>query len=261
MAGLQTDDVFLGALAESKHDQFEHEKYSPPSLPSLPDNNKPPHIHPDHTDPADPHYGDEFPTVEERDTLRRVPDSVPWTSYLIAYVELAERFSYYGSTVVFTNFIQEPLPKGSHTGAGGADGQSGALGLGQRASTGLTTFNSFWVYVMPLLGAYIADTYWGRYKTICVAVAIALFGHVLLIISAVPGVIEKSNSALGVFVIAVIIMGVGTGAFKSNISPLIAEQYRKTKLTVRQKGGERVIVDPTLTASRIYMVRFFISVL
>ena len=129
--------------------------------------------------------------------------------------------------------------------------------MGQRASTGLTTFNSFWVYVTPLLGAYIADTYWGRYKTICWAVAVALVGHVLLIISAVPGVIEKSHSALAVFVIALVVMGVGTGGFKSNISPLIAEQYRKTKLTVREKkSGERVIVDPTMTVSRIYMVSF-----
>lgn len=55
---------------------------------------------------------------------------------MIASVELVERFSYYGTTVVFTNFIQQPLPDGSRTGAGGRDGQSGALGKGQQASTG-----------------------------------------------------------------------------------------------------------------------------
>ena len=54
----------------------------------------------------------------------------------IAFIELVERFSYYGTTVVFTNFIQQPLPEGSRTGAGGGDGQSGALGRGQQASTG-----------------------------------------------------------------------------------------------------------------------------
>lgn len=172
---------------------------------------------------------------------------------MIAFVEMAERFSYYGTTVVFTNFIQQPLPAGSHTGSGK---QPGALNMGQRAATGLTTFNTFWVYVIPLFGAFVADTYWGRYKTICVSVAIALFGHVLLIISAVPGVIEKSNSALACFVIAIIIMGLGTGGFKANISPLVAEQYKKTKQFIgTTKKGERVIVDPTLTTSRIYMVR------
>lgn len=43
-----------------------------------------------------------------------------------------------------TNFIQQPLPSGSTTGAGGANGQSGALDKGQRMSTGLTTFYQFW---------------------------------------------------------------------------------------------------------------------
>jgi proton-dependent oligopeptide transporter, POT family len=61
---------------------------------------------------------------------------------VIAFVELAERFSYYGSTIVFTNFIQQPLP--SRTGKATGDGQPGALGMGQQASTGINTFNSFW---------------------------------------------------------------------------------------------------------------------
>ena len=114
---------------------------------------------------------------------------------------------------------------------------------------------SFRVYVVPLFGAYVADTYWGRFKTISVAVGIALFGHILLIISAVPGVIEHPDGALACFVVALVIMGIGTGAFKANISPLIAEQYNKTKLFIRYtKSGEKVIVDPSLTISSIYMV-------
>lgn len=194
-----------------------------------------------------------FPTEEERLTLRRVADTIPWNAYLIAFVELAERFSFYGSSVVFTNFIQQKLPPGSHTGAGFANGQSGALGLGQRASTGLTTFYQFWCYVTPLLGAYIADTYLGRFNTICIAVAIALVGHIILIVSAVPGVIEHS-SAIGAFVVGLIVTGFGTGLFKANISPLVAEQYKRTRLfVITTKSGERVVVDPSLTVSRVYM--------
>lgn len=47
--------------------------------------------------PAD---GRERPTEEEEHTLRRVSDKVPWTAYTIAFVELCERFSYYGTTAV-----------------------------------------------------------------------------------------------------------------------------------------------------------------
>lgn len=53
---------------------------------------------------------DELPTEEEIQTLRRVPDKIPLRIYLIAYVELVERMSYYGCSQVFVNFIQQPRP-------------------------------------------------------------------------------------------------------------------------------------------------------
>ncbi|KAI4126278.1 MAG: hypothetical protein LQ338_003842 [Usnochroma carphineum] len=200
--------------------------------------------------------GKEYPTPEEVVTLRRVCGTVPWGAYTIAFVELCERFSYYGTTVVFVNFIQNPLPDGSTTGSSGTHGQSGALGLGQRASTGLTTFNSMWAYVMPLLGAYMADQYWGRFKTIQISIGIAIVGHIILIIATIPSVIAHPNGAVAAFAIGLIIFGVGVGGFKPNVSPLIAEQYeaKHPKQYIKiQKSGERTIVDPTMTVSRIYM--------
>ena len=64
----------------------------------------------------------------------------------------------------------------------------------------------------------------GRYNTICWAVLVAMIGHVLLVASAAPAIIAKPNAAIGLFAVAIIIMGVGTGMFKANISPMIAEQ-------------------------------------
>jgi proton-dependent oligopeptide transporter, POT family len=115
---------------------------------------------------------DNMPTEEELHTLRRVADHIPAKAYTIAFVELVERLSYYGAVQVFVNFIQQANP-GTSTGKAvdpnAADAQPGALGLGQQASTGLTTFNQFWVYLMPLFGAYIADTYLGRFHTIWIS--------------------------------------------------------------------------------------------
>jgi hypothetical protein len=42
------------------------------------------------------------PTAEELKTLRRVPDKIPWKVYTIAFVELSERLSFYGTTQVST---------------------------------------------------------------------------------------------------------------------------------------------------------------
>lgn len=97
----------------------------------------------------------DFPSPDELRTLRRVSGKIPWTAYTVAFVELCERFSYYGTTAVCTsvttplyslltltvvNFIQRPLPEGSSAGAThGLDNLvPGALGMGQQASTGLT---------------------------------------------------------------------------------------------------------------------------
>jgi POT family proton-dependent oligopeptide transporter len=43
---------------------------------------------------------DGAPTDEELHTLRRVSEKIPWSVYTIAFVELVERFSYYGTAVV-----------------------------------------------------------------------------------------------------------------------------------------------------------------
>jgi POT family proton-dependent oligopeptide transporter len=107
---------------------------------------------------------------------------------------------------------------------------------------------------MPLFGAYMADEYWGRYKTIMVAIAVAIVGHIILILSAIPSIITHPTNSITCFSIGLVIMGIGVGGFKSNISPLIAEQYKQITLQVKTlPSGERVILDPTLTISRIYM--------
>ena len=42
----------------------------------------------------------EEPTEEELRTLPRVSGQIPWLAYTFAFVELSERFSYYGCTAV-----------------------------------------------------------------------------------------------------------------------------------------------------------------
>lgn len=115
-----------------------------------------------------------------------------------------------------------------------------------------------------ILGGYLADTYWGKYKTIHVAIVFAMFGHIILIVSALPPVIANPSGALGCFSVGLIFFGIGVGLFKANISPMIAEQYeaQHPRAVIEiTKHGERVIVDPVLTISVIYMrYYFFINV-
>lgn len=132
---------------------------------------------------------------------------------------------------------------------------------------------------MPILGAWVADEFLGRLKTIQYSIAFAMVGHVILIISAIPPVIVHPNGAIACFAIGLVIFGIGVGGFKcvptpplcfwaetdsvdrSNIAPLIAEQYKETKLFIKTipKTGERVIVDPSQTITRIFLYFYFID--
>ena len=56
------------------------------------------------------------------------------------------------------------VPKG----AAGLNKHAGALGLGSVDASALTNLFTFLAYVVPILGGIVADTRWGRFKTICV---------------------------------------------------------------------------------------------
>lgn len=58
----------------------------------------------------DPEY-DNIPTEAElhgANALRRVAAPIPWAVYTVAFVELCERFSYYGTQVVCKLFLTRP---------------------------------------------------------------------------------------------------------------------------------------------------------
>jgi hypothetical protein len=84
---------------------------------------------------------DDEPTEHEKETLRHVAENLPLAAWLVAIVELCERFTYYGVQGLFQNYVQRPLD--------GSLGR-GALGLGHVGATGLTTFFQFWCYGKPL---------------------------------------------------------------------------------------------------------------
>lgn len=51
------------------------------------------------------------------------------------------------------------------------------------------------------------------------------------------------------------VIGFGTGGIKSNVAPLIADQYTRHKMAIKiDEKGDRVILDPAVTIQRIYMI-------
>ncbi|KAF1835036.1 peptide transporter-like protein PTR2 [Decorospora gaudefroyi] len=186
------------------------------------------------------------PTPEDLLFLPRVADTLPYGAFLVAIVELCERFAYYGLSGPFQNYIAN--------GYDDANGLPGALGLKQRGATAMTNFFQFWCYVTPLLGAIVADQYLGKYTTIKWFSLVYMAGIAILFATSLPWAI-KSGAAFPGLIVAMVVIGLGTGGIKSNVSPLIAEQVRSTKPFVKTlSGGKQVIVDPEITVQRIYMV-------
>lgn len=50
------------------------------------------------------------PTEEDWKTLREVSDKLPTSAFLVIIIEFCERFTYYGLSGPFQNYIQNPAP-------------------------------------------------------------------------------------------------------------------------------------------------------
>lgn len=151
----------------------------------------------------------------------------------------------YGCQGLFQNYISNSPD--------GTDGQRG-LGLGHAGATGLNLFFQFFCYFTPIFGAIISDQYLGKYKTILIFAGVYWAGLIILWTTALPSSMEH-GAALGGYVTAIIVIAFGTGGIKSNIAPLIADQYTRKVMAVKTLAtGERVILDPAITFQRIYMM-------
>eukprot|EP01025_Chloroclados_australasicus_P021527 TRINITY_DN2264_c0_g1_i2.p1 TRINITY_DN2264_c0_g1~~TRINITY_DN2264_c0_g1_i2.p1 ORF type:complete len:591 (-),score=70.87 TRINITY_DN2264_c0_g1_i2:1663-3435(-) len=86
-------------------------------------------------------------------------------------------------------------------------------------------------YITPILGAWLADSHWGRYKTILVFSMIYLMGLFWLVATTIiPGLVPPSQQVAnslqyGALLLALYTIAVGTGGIKANVSTFGADQF------------------------------------
>ncbi|KAG0534608.1 hypothetical protein BDA96_04G293900 [Sorghum bicolor] len=94
------------------------------------------------------------------------------------------------------------------------------------------------VYMFSLIGAFLSDSYWGRYKTCAIFQAIFVLGLALLSVSSHLYLIRPdgcgmehapcgphSGKELGIFYIALYMIAFGNGGYQPNIATLGADQF------------------------------------
>ncbi|KAJ8769857.1 hypothetical protein K2173_008939 [Erythroxylum novogranatense] len=150
------------------------------------------------------------------------PNSGGWRSAaFIIGVEVAERCAYYGIGSNLITFLTGPLGQSTATAAENVNAWSGAASL------------------LPLFGAFVADSFLGRYRTIIVASLIYVLGLGLLTLSAMlPSLsasdCHKTSASLScsppmlqviLFFFSLYLVAVGQGGHKPCVQAFGADQF------------------------------------
>jgi dipeptide/tripeptide permease len=109
-------------------------------------------------------------------------------------------------------------------------------------------------YKQTLFAGWLADKHLGRFKTICIGVAVCGVAHIIMIISAIPSILQAGNG-IGPFALSLYMLAIGAALFKPNIAPTVLDQNpHKRPHVITNKNGEKVIVDPEATSESIMLV-------
>lgn len=136
-------------------------------------------------------------------STNKYPPGIP---YIIAN-EAAERFSFYGMKAALAIFLANYL------------GVLGGNNLSEASATSYVSWFNTAVYLTPLLGALIADAFFGKYRTIITLSVVYCLGHLCLALMGIGGAVQLwLLSGLG-------LISLGAGGIKPCVSAHVGDQF------------------------------------
>uniref|UniRef100_A0A224Z6Z8 Oligopeptide transporter 1 n=1 Tax=Rhipicephalus zambeziensis TaxID=60191 RepID=A0A224Z6Z8_9ACAR len=133
------------------------------------------------------------------------PESKPYPKavFFIIGNEFCERFSYYGMRTILTLFLINVLMFEEHTAK--------------------SVYHGFVMacYFSPVLGAMIADSYLGKFRTIFYISIVYAVGNITLAVSAVPALVTHTWIPM----IGLAVIAFGTGGIKPCVSAFGGDQF------------------------------------
>jgi POT family proton-dependent oligopeptide transporter len=139
-------------------------------------------------------------TAAQSRSIGKIPRAVPF----IIGNEFAERFSFYGMRSILAVFLVHQFF--SHENSVEANAHSNSI----------NHMFSTLVYATPLLGAILADWFFGKYRVILIGSLIYTIGHFLL---------SMFDTNLAGFQTGLIIIAFSAGAIKSCVSANVGDQF------------------------------------
>ncbi|CAO2037139.1 unnamed protein product [Urochloa humidicola] len=129
-----------------------------------------------------------------------------WRSALfVVAVEIAGSFAYFGVSANLITYLTGPLGQSNASAAAAVNAWSGTASL------------------MPLLGAFLADAYLGRYASIIIACALYVLGYGMLTVSASLPALQQQR--VGLVYASLYLIAVAQGADKPCGLALAADQF------------------------------------
>jgi proton-dependent oligopeptide transporter, POT family len=142
----------------------------------------------------------------------RMPRGLPY----IAVNEAAERYSFYGMRGILTVFMVRYLADS----AGRPDPMTES-----EARIWYHTF-TMGVYFLPLIGALLADIFWGKYRTIIALSLVYCLGH---------AVMALDHTRLGLSV-GLALIAIGAGGIKPCVSAHLGDQFNRANAHLLEKA-------------------------
>ena len=122
--------------------------------------------------------------------------------FLLFFTEMWERFSYYGMRALLVLFLV-------------SDAAAGGWAWTREQALGLYAWYTGLVYVTPILGGIIADSLLGYRRAVLLGALLMTLGHASMAFETKP-----------LFYTGLILLIVGNGLFKPNISSIVGQLYK-----------------------------------
>ncbi|MRG87854.1 peptide MFS transporter [Salinibacillus xinjiangensis] len=125
--------------------------------------------------------------------------------FTLFFTEFWERFSYYGMRAILLYYMYYEVSQGG-------------LGLSNTAALSIMSIYGSLVYMSGVIGGWLADRIFGTSKAIFYGGILIMLGHIAL---AIPG-------SLSMFFVSMVLIVIGTGLLKPNVSSVVGEIYSTT---------------------------------